>query len=276
MSTDPADFGHLDIARLPGLGRKVLAALRAQGIETVTDVLAHSIDALDAVPGIGKATASRMHLCAQAIVNDQPIWLNGLPQPCRSSGIMFDLETDPYGGEPWSLGWLDGHGAARVALVADNLPSGVLRLPDGTQVNVVPDTDTAWVVFNDSCAECDGPIYHWTGYDAGIMRRSAPYNIQCDLNDRMHDLHATFRRTVILPPRSTSLKPVARWLGFEWPEGAEGGFGWQLAWNDYSRWRWAEDIEALVRACRYQRADVDALRVVWAWLNGAAGQPVGE
>lgn len=258
----------LDISRLPGLGRKVIAAMRAQGIDTCTQLAALSVEALDAIPGIGVATARRLLICADAFIQGRAVWLDALPELCRSPGFMFDLETEPDTAEPWSLGWSDLEGQSHIAVVADEWPRGRLELPDGSGVTVVPSNDAAWEALACSASSAQCPIYHWTGYDSGIMHRFAPDLIKEQLASRMHDLHATFRRSVILPQKSTSLKPVARFLGFDWPEGAEGGLGWWIAYRDYLAWRYDGDLDALARACRYQRADVDALTVVWRFLQG--------
>lgn len=257
----------LDISHLPGLGRKVIAAMRAQGIDTCTQLVECSVEALDAIPGIGLATARRLLICADAFIQGRAVWLGALPDLCRAPGFMFDLETEPDTAEPWSLGWSDLDGRSHIAIVADEWPRGPLALPDGTTVTIVPSNDAAWHTLAASAAEALCPIYHWTGYDSGIMHRFAPDEVKEQLAPRMHDLHATFRRSVILPQKSTSLKPVARFLGFDWPEGAEGGLGWWIAYRDYLSWRYDGDVEALARACRYQRADVDALTVVWRFLQ---------
>lgn len=240
--------------------------MRAMGICTVAQVAALSAEALDAIPGIGPATAHRIRRYAEAMLQQRAIWMDALPPVCRRPGLMFDLETDPETRDPWSLGWCDPDGNVMIALLAPGMAPGTLRLEDGSHIVLATDNDAVWQVFCDA-AMGDTPIYHWTGYDAGIMRQYAPEHVRAHLTGRMHDLHATFRRTVALPQRSTSLKPVARYLGFEWPDGAESGMGWWLAWRDYQTWRFADDAAALARACRYQRADVDALALVWRWMQ---------
>ncbi len=256
-----------DIDVLPGIGHKVRWYLRQAGIKTVADVCACSLEALDEVPGIGRVLANRLKTYARAVLDQRAIWLALLPESCQRSGLMFDLETDPASATPWSLGWSTLDGRLWNAVVAPDHPAATLTLPDGSSVILVPSQETAWDVFTASAAPGNEPIYHWTGYDAGIMRRFAPATVKTVLDSRMHDLHATFKRTVALPQRSTSLKPVARYLGFAWPEGAEGGQGWWLAWQDYQHWLKYGDEAALARSCRYQRADVEALAVVWQWLN---------
>jgi predicted RecB family nuclease len=126
----------------------------------------------------------------------------------------------------------------------------------------VPDKDYAWEAFAQAIADNDCPIYHWTGYDAGVLRGTANWTVRAQLESRMHDLHRSFKHSVKFPIDGNSLKVVARYLNFTWAEYD----AWDAAYWDYQRWLRRGDVEALARACNYQRADVQAMVVVWNWL----------
>lgn len=250
-----------EIGVLPGLRRDARLALYAAGIFTVEQIAALQPEALRQFKGI-KTTAHALHASARAFAANEPVWYNALPDGCRHDGYRFDLETIPYNGMPWSLGWSDESGAVQIALVAPGVAAHTLDLHDGQRVTVVPDSDSAWRVFVESVSRDGRPIYHWTGFDAAIMRVTAPQDVKARLLDRMHDLHHSFNQSVRLPVSSTSLKVIARYFRFDWT----GSDFWQDAYFNYVGWLRGGDVRLLAEACTYQRDDVAALGVVWRWL----------
>jgi len=82
------------------------------------------------------------------------------------------------------------------------------------------------------------------------------------LEGRLHDLNRTFKNSFALPMRSTSIKKVAPYFGFAWPEGTNAF----SAWHDYTAWLLDNDRDRLARACAYNRADVEALDLIWRWM----------
>lgn len=249
---------------LYGVSRTTRASLEAAGIARLEDLVARSPDELQAIKGIGPRTAPRIRANAQAWLENRPVWLDALPEVCRQPGWMFDLETWEIGGRtvPWCMGWCDGDGQTHITLVAPVQLPEPLALPDGQQVTLAPDSDAAWEVFAAAVSEDSRPIFHWSGYDAAILRGSAPEYVRAQLAPRMHDLNATLKRVVSLPLKSTSIKPVSTHLGFAWP----GYQDWFAAYLDYQHWLETGSLDALARACLYQRADVQSMALVWRWL----------
>jgi predicted RecB family nuclease len=137
-------------------------------------------------------------------------------------------------------------------------------LPDGHRIIIIPDSDAGWRLV--AATGGNQPVYHWSGYELEVLRKTAPPDTVAALENRLHDLHRTFKQTVTIPIRGTSIKKVGPYLGYHWPEGATAF----TAWADYQAWLLDNDKEALARACAYQRADVEALEVVWKWLNESA------
>jgi predicted RecB family nuclease len=255
---------HYDIAVLPGLGRHVQQGLRAAGIRTVDQFAALTPEELQKFKGI-KTTAHSLRASAQAFVDQKPVWYRPLPPPCEQAGWMFDLETDPLTAVPWCLGWCDEHGHVEIALVANRPHSDAFA---AAGITIVPHPDDAWRLFAEKLSINQCPIYHWTGYDAGVMRQTAPAAVQNQLLHRMHDLHKSFNASVRLPLSSTSLKPVSRYLEFQW----SGYDDWAQAYWDYQAWLRHGHEAPILRACLYQRQDVEALGVVWQWLAANAQQ----
>lgn len=249
------------ISMLPGLSRLAKQHLQACGITTLDQIVAMPPEALTQYKGI-KTTAHAVHAQARAFVEGRPVWYQPLPERCHQCGVMFDLETDPFTGLPWSWGWVDTQNVAHVLIVADRRNPQTVALHDGRTITTVPDKDIAWEMFAEALGDGDCPIYHWTGFDAGVMRATAPYSVRERLEDRMHDLHHSFKHSVKFPVTSNSLKVVARYLNFDWVEYD----AWDAAYWDYQRWLRQGDVFALARSCNYQQADVEALTVVWSYL----------
>lgn len=249
---------------LYGVSRIARANLEAAGILRLEDLVARSPDELLGIKGIGPRTAPRIRANAQAWLENRPVWLEALPEVCRQPGWMFDLETWEVGGRtvPWCMGWCDGDGQMYIALVAPVQLPETLTLPGGQTVTLAPDSDAAWEVFAAAVGEDSRPIFHWTGYDAAILRGSAPAYIRAQVEPRLHDLNATLKRVVSLPLKSMSIKPVSAYLGFAWP----GYQDWFAAYLDYRRWLETGSLDALIRACGYQQADVQSMAHVWRWL----------
>ncbi len=249
----------LPISMLSGLSQQAREHLRSSGITTLRQIVEMQPDELRRFRGI-KTTATAVHAHARAHVEKQPVWFSDLPQECFTAGIMFDLETDPYTQKPWSWGWCDAAGNTQVILTADK--AEVVRLSESRSIYTVRDTDAAWRLFADLNANAGERIYHWTAYDASVMRASAPYDVRARLDARFYDLHRIYKSCVRFPVDGASLKVVARYLKYEWAEYD----AWDAAYQDYRRWLSRGDLDALRRACNYQQADVQALAVVWNWL----------
>ena len=253
-----------DIALLPGLSRSTWEHFRAAGLHTLDDVLALEPAALQRIKGVGKVRAGDMHAHAQAVVHNRPVRRQPLPDELRVPGMMFDLETCINGdiGMPWCFGWqVDGE-TAQAAIVDRYFEDERLRLPDGVDIRIIPDSDTGWRLMAAEAARVEGKVFHWGGFERGVLKATAPQDAIDALHDRLHDLNQTFRKSAALPVRGTGIKKVAPYLGFAWPEGTDAF----SAWHDYQAWLLESNADALARACAYNRADVVALDVIWRWL----------
>jgi predicted RecB family nuclease len=251
----------LDVSILSGLRSDSREHLRRAGIRTLDQIAALEPAELRQFKGI-KSKAEGFHAHARAWLERQPIWYNPLPESCRMAGFMFDIETDPMTGAVWCLGWGDADGTVQVALVGDVREPEKLTLTDESVITVVPDSEAVWRVFAENVSHSNSPLYHWTAYDASMMRKTAPEKVVEQLNHRLHDLHYTFNQSVKFPIFGSSLKTAAAYLGFKWSVYE----AWDQAFNDYQSWLATGDVSLLTQACAYQRDDVVALAVVWKWL----------
>ncbi len=251
--------GHLGL--LYNVSHKTRDGLRHAGITTLVQVAACSLEKLRQVKGIGPVTAPAIRANAEAWVNKRPVHFAPLPAICQQSGWMFDLETLDTG-IPWSLGWCDPAGNTQVALAAPVQAPKVQTLSDGLTVTLAPGSDGIWQVFAESVRGSSGPVYHWTGFDLSILRATAPADVRAEIEPRMLDLHRAITRSISFPLSSTSIKTISTYLGYPWP----GYNEWFAAFLDYREWLNSDNLDALTRACTYQRADVQSMAWVWNWL----------
>jgi predicted RecB family nuclease len=287
-----------DFTLIPGLQRETWEQMRANGIRTVDDVAARDTRELQRFKGIGKHRAQEIRAHAQALIDNRPMQRQPLPEIARQPGVMLDIETRLDNGLPWCFGFMDRDGRMQVAVVAARFspskfilspnPSPLRReglqddstpplhametgpggedfpsydLPDGQRITIIPDSDAGWRLV--AATGKNQPVYHWSGYELDVLRKTGPPDAIAALENRLHDLHRTFKQTVTIPIRGTSIKKVGPYLGYHWPQGVSA----LTAWADYQAWLLDNDKQALARACAYQRADVEALDVVWKWLN---------
>jgi hypothetical protein len=187
-----------------------------------------------------------------------------IPDTLHVPGMMLDLETRMDGGAslPWCFGWQIGESPVQFAIVDRYFEGGTLTLSDGTTLTMVEDSDTGWRMMAEAAQSVAGAVYHWGAFEMGILRSTAPPDAREVLEGRLHDLNRTFRRTFMLPFKGTGLKKVGPYLGYRWPEGTSAF----TAWADYNAWLLESNKDALARACAYNRADVEALALIWRWM----------
>ncbi len=254
-----------NITLLNGMSRRAWESLTAAGITTVDQLLSHTVESLCQFNGIGMATARQMHTSARAIQNGDAILLAPVPDELRRPHLMLDIETSlDFGneGQPWSFGWSDVQGNLQAMIVAKYFEGDHLLLPDGRRVQIVEHYTDAWRMLAEYAAAHDLKIYHWSGFDASVMKQTAAPDVVEVLSPRMKDLLHIFKQTVMLPVRGRSIKKVAAYLGYAYPPESD----YRQAWNDYQLWMLENDDEALARAMAYQLADVEAMLIARDWL----------
>lgn len=253
-----------DISLLIGLRRETRDEMKRAGIYTLDQLVQFQPNDLKRFRGIN-TTAHIYHAQARAWVEQKPIWLNPIPNVLRAGGWMFDLETyqdiQTRDEIVWSIGWCDENRISHAAIVVPHIQPQTIIVNDMLTIYLVPNTDSAWQMMMKSMPD-DKPIYHWTGYDSGMMKKSAPEDVQNVLAHRLNDLHAIFKKTVCFPITSLSIKTVASYLGFHWV----GYDNYLQAYFDYRHWLQTGDESHLLQSVNYQVDDVKALAVVWRYL----------
>lgn len=260
---------ELDVSLLSSLRQDTRQHLRQLGITSLHQIAAMQPDDLRKIRGI-KSTAAAVHAHARAWVSGHPVWIAGLAEVCAGGGWMFDIETNPQTNEVWCIGWCDLHGRDGIAVVAPQVRRPTpYALPDGREIVLVPDSDGAWEAFAAGVSgdQDERPIFHWTGFDAGVLHSTGPEAVREALGGRLHDLHHLVNQAIRFPVKSTSIKAISGWLGFAY----SAYDAWDAALNDYNLWLSRGDDRALSRACMYQRDDVLAMHILWRWLVDHSG-----
>lgn len=113
------------------------------------------------------------------------------------------------------------------------------------------------------------PIFHFCDYEVQTFKRLAklyqtpPYLWQPVLK-RFVDIHKQVTQTVTMPVESYALKPIARWLGFEWRDAKANG-AQCVCW--YDEWLKTGDQSLLEAIVRYNEDDCRATHRVKDWLT---------
>ncbi|HLO48242.1 MAG TPA: TM0106 family RecB-like putative nuclease [Kamptonema sp.] len=113
------------------------------------------------------------------------------------------------------------------------------------------------------------PIFHFCDYEIQTVKRLArcyktpAYQWQPVLK-RFVDIHKQVTQTVTLPVESYALKPIARWMGFEWRDAKANG-AQCVCW--YDEWLKTGDRAFLDAILRYNEDDCRATYHVKEWLT---------
>lgn len=113
------------------------------------------------------------------------------------------------------------------------------------------------------------PIFHFCDYEPKTVKRLAKmYNTPSycwkPVLKRFIDIHEQMTKTVMLPVESYALKPVAKWLGFEWRNAKANG-AQCVCW--YEQWLKTGDRSLLDAIVEYNEDDCRATFHVKEWLT---------
>ncbi|MEG3922706.1 TM0106 family RecB-like putative nuclease [Microcoleus sp. T3_A4] len=113
------------------------------------------------------------------------------------------------------------------------------------------------------------PIFHFCDYEVKTFKRLAKlYNTPAYLwkpvLKRFVDIHKQVTQKAIMPVESYALKPIARWLGFDWRDAKANGAQCVCWYDDWLRTGDRSLLEAIVR---YNEDDCRATYVVKDWLT---------
>jgi uncharacterized protein len=215
---------------------------------------------------------------ARAWATGAPVWLHPPALPRDRVPVWLDVEADADGERAEVPVYLWGL-AVEIGGPADERPAFEPMLAELTPAG----DREAWLRFVARALEVhhQHPRAVWVHWhqaepmwiDRYSKRHGAPREFLelMRASGTLFDLHRELERTVRLPLRSTSVKFVARWMGFEWSN-PDADAAWSTA--QLHRARGTVDLAArqriLEEVARYNADDLWAMRTVWRWLAAAA------
>ncbi|NJO39644.1 MAG: TM0106 family RecB-like putative nuclease [Cyanobacteria bacterium CRU_2_1] len=258
---------HLSL--LPGVTPSRYAFLKEQNITTVETLAVAIPKQLESLPGFGLQVAHRLIRQAQSTLQNQALadvtpphppphpLLSAIELPTASVELYFDIEAAPE----QNLVYLHG------VLVVDRFAQSEIFYP--LLAEHQRDEGLVWEQFLELVWQYpDAPIFHFCPYEVQTAKRLAEqYGTPSDrvepLMARFVDLHERVTRVAILPVESYALKPIARWLGFDWRDPDANG-AQSICW--YAKWLETGDRAFLEAILRYNEDDCRATHRVKDWL----------
>jgi uncharacterized protein len=260
---------HLSL--LPGVTPNRYVHLKELQLTTVEALAEIVPKQLEGLPGFGLPVAQKLILQAQSKSQNRALarppdsqdfldlLLSTEELPTAPVELYFDIEAAPE----QNLVYLHG------VLVVDRcnqVEQFHPLLADRTE-----DEAAIWEQFLDLVWQYPtAPIFHFCPYEVQTVKRLADYygtpaSRVAPLLGRFVDLHERVTRVAILPVESYALKPIARWVGFNWRD-LEANGAQSIYW--YAQWLATGDRTFLDAILRYNEDDCRATYCVKDWLVG--------
>lgn len=255
-----------DVSLIAGLGAGRKKLLNSIGIRTVGDLTSCTEAELVRIPRVGSKTAQSYLLAARAIRSGRAVRkpTRRIAFPARRTEMFLDLEgldgidsTDEQ--TDYLIGVLVRHEDTEeyVSFVAH----------DNTQERRMLDDFLKFVE-----KQSDYAIYHWHHYErTHLSKMIKKYDVRPDMAamvlspDVLFDLHRIANGMFAFPVPGTGLKPIARWMGFEWQHSDVGALSSIGLYR-----RYVEDPDAnrdmLERVLDYNRDDCVATARIKDWI----------
>jgi predicted RecB family nuclease len=251
-----------DVSLMPGLKRKVWRALHERGLGTLPAAAAASREELINIKGVGEKTALDIILRSRALSRGQSVQIGTPALPASDPAIFFDIESVPGEGVIYLMGLLIGRGDQYAYEYV------LARSPE--------EEPHMWEAFLRRMDVLKGTVYHYGAYErTSLGRLVGRYGEDARVEAllaRMVDLRKVLRSAVVLPLRSSSLKDVAPWLGYEWTGETQAADDSML---EYIRWLEDGQEERLERILEYNEHDCRATARVYEWLRSLVEEESG-
>lgn len=261
------DEQHLSL--LPGVTPSRYVHLQNLQLTTVEALAASVPKKLETLPGFGFQVAHKLVSQAQAVLHNEAIARP--PHPDAPPGFLLSPEELPT--DAVEL-YFDIEAAPEQNLIYLH---GVLVVDRQTQTETfhallaeTPEEEAViWQQFLELVWQYPtAPIFHFCPYEVQTVKRLAqcyetPEAYIDPLLERFVDLHERVTRIATLPVESYALKPIARWLGFDWRDRDANG-AQSIYW--YAQWIATGDRTFLEAILRYNEDDCRATYRVKDWL----------
>lgn len=253
-----------DVSLVAGLRRNAKPGLVDLGIHTVSDLAKASTEAVVEVRGIGSNSADGLIRQAQAQANNSIIRFGKVDLPNCTAEMYYDIESEP------SLDVQYLHGLLIVEAGSQPLyRSFVAEQPEDEECAFSQFVDFVSDVL---CRYPRAPIFHYHNYErSNIAQLFNKYNNQSiyaeQLLDQFVDLHQVVKRAYALPVEGYGLKPISKWLGFEYrnpKSSAAQSMLWYRQWLDTGNRQFLDD------SILYNEDDCLATKLIKDWVAAQA------
>lgn len=247
-----------DISLVRGIGPAIRSTLLGAGIRTVNDMSRVGRDTLMQIEGIGDKKASLYMASAEALLTDNPVQIEPVPNlPAERTEVFLNVEgTDAIFNEnprDYLLGALvrrDGREKyfSFVALEGEGrMYRDFLRL----------------------VGDCRGGVaYHWNAYEETHLENlQDKYGCGQDVlaGCPLHDLRQEAISAYAFPVPGTDLKDISECIGYRWTCSDRGPAASAILYDKYMRDQSA-NADALEYVLEYSRDKCAALATVRDWL----------
>ncbi|MDX2098863.1 MAG: TM0106 family RecB-like putative nuclease [Leptolyngbyaceae cyanobacterium bins.59] len=252
---------HLSL--LPGVTASRYPHLKAKGLTTVAALATTPPDVLETFPGFNADIAhklvfqARSSLENRALVRSDVEFQLAQDLPTAEVELYFDIEAEPE----LNLAYLHGILVVDRRTGAETFHPLLAKQPENEPEVWQQFLDLVW-------RYPTAPIYHFCPYELQTIERLAytyglSESLLRSLRSRFVDLHERVTRAVVLPVESYALKPIVRWMGFEWRD-PNGSGAQAICW--YDQWLETGDRSYLELILRYNEDDCRAMRHLKDWL----------
>ncbi|MGA7934402.1 MAG: TM0106 family RecB-like putative nuclease [Kovacikia sp.] len=273
---------HLSL--LPGVTPTRYLQLQALNLTTVKSLADTNPAQLEPLPGFGREAAHKLVRQARSTLQNRALPIEGgtdshsnrLPTsrpslstrpthsclataelPTAPVELYFDIEAEP------ALNLVYLHGVLVIDRQAktETFHSFLAERSDHEPAVWQEFLDLVWTYPT-------APIFHFCPFEVQTVERLAklyntPSHRITPLLTRFVDLHERVTRLVTLPVESYALKPIARWLGFDWRDSTANG-AQSIYW--YAQWQATGDRTYLDSILTYNEDDCRATYHVKDWL----------
>lgn len=255
-----------DISLIGGISLKKKESLASHGIKNLEDILNLNESQLMEIRGIGSKTAQKYLWHAKSLSENKLLRKSKpIPLPMRSTEIFLDLE----GLDIITTEILDN-------AQTDYLIGVLVRSGDDEKYIsfVAEDHNKEEEMLNEFLdfikKQKDYVIYHWHHYEkthlAKMMEKYRTPQKDRDLvlaDDVLFDLHPITTKQFAFPIPSTSIKAIAKWMGFSWKHQDVGAMNSIELYLQYVR---ESDEVSLNLILDYNKDDCEATMIIKDWL----------
>ncbi|EKF50357.1 hypothetical protein H17ap60334_00435 [Thermosipho africanus H17ap60334] len=228
-----------NIEFIKGIGKINLNKLKSGNIKTLTDIVRNR-EKVQLI--LGEQKGLKVWAQAKAFLDEKPVLIKKPPK--LKDGLFFDIES-----------YLDFHYLFGI-LYKDKYIPFIAREKDFEK--------EAFIRLLLFLSENDLPIYHYHSYEPNQFKKLLrKYGLSSSFESRFLDIYSIFTNHIAVPVLSYSLKPLARYFGFNWRTNLNG----MKAVKKFEDFLQTGDEKLLDEILIYNEDDVRATKLLLNILN---------